>query len=76
VAIILSGLFGVVAAITLAPLAREIELTLFQTGGSAGTFDNRHIVLSIAIDALLLVMIAFISAILISRANRLRWPKR
>jgi hypothetical protein len=76
VAIILSGLFGVVAAITLAPLAREIELVVFQTGGSVNTFDSRHIVLSIAIDALLLVLVALTSIALITRANRLRWPKR
>ncbi len=76
VAIVLSGLFGVVAAIALAPLAREIELTLFRTGGSADGFDDRHIVLSIAIDALLLFLVASMSAFLILRANRLRWPKR
>lgn len=75
VAIILSGLFGVVAAITLAPLAQELELAVFQTGGSVSTFNSHHIVLSIAIDALLLVMVAVISTLLITRANRLRWPK-
>jgi hypothetical protein len=76
VAIILSGLFGVVAAITLAPLARDIELTIFRTGGSAGTFDSGHIVLSIVIDLLLLTIVGSIAGVLISRANRLRWPKR
>jgi hypothetical protein len=75
VAIILSGLFGVVAAITLAPLAHEIELTVFQTSGSVSTFNNHHVVLSIAIDAVLLAFVALISFILITRANRLRWPK-
>jgi hypothetical protein len=76
VAIILSGLFGVVAAITLAPMARDLELTVFKTGGSVSSFDNRHLVLSIAIDVLLLVFVALTSAILIVRANRLRWPGR
>lgn len=76
VAIILSGLFGVVAAITLAPMARDLELTVFKTGGSVSGFNDRHLVLSIAIDALLLVFVALTSAILITRANRLRWPRR
>jgi hypothetical protein len=75
VAIILSGLFGVVAAITLAPLARDIELSIFRTGGSASTFDSSHIILSIAIDLLLLTIVGSVAGILISRANRLRWPK-
>ncbi len=76
VAIILSGLFGIVAAITLAPLAHEIELTVFQTNGSVSTFNNDHVVLSIVIDVLLLLVVALISFILITRANRLRWPRQ
>ena len=76
VAIILSGLFGVVAAITLAPMVRDLELAVFKTGGSVSDFDNRHLILSVAIDSLLLVLVAFTSAILIARANRLRWPRR
>jgi hypothetical protein len=76
VAIVLSGLFGVVAAITLAPLARDIELTVFRTGGSPSTFDARHVVLSIVIDVILLTVVGLIASVLISRANRLRWPRR
>ncbi|HWY90126.1 MAG TPA: hypothetical protein VNY31_05585 [Solirubrobacteraceae bacterium] len=76
VAIFLSGLFGVVAAITLAPLAHEIELAIFQTGGSVSGFNDRHIVLSIGVDVLLLLVVAAMSFGLIARTNRLRWPKR
>lgn len=76
VAIVLSGLFGVVAAITLAPLARDIELSVFRTGGKPSAFDSDHVVLSIAIDVLLLAVVALIAGLLIARANRLRWPRR
>jgi hypothetical protein len=76
VAIILSGLFGVVAAITLAPLARDVELAVFRTSGSPSAFDDHHLAVSIGIDALLLVLVALVSLILITRANRLRWPRR
>jgi hypothetical protein len=76
VAIILSGLFGVVAAITLAPLARDLELAVFRTSGAPSTLDDHHVAVSIGIDALLLVLVALVSLILITRANRLRWPRR
>jgi len=75
VAIVLSGLFGVVAAVTLVPLAREIELAIFKTRGTVGTFDAQHLILSIGLDVLLLVLVGVISAVIIRRANLLR-PKR
>jgi hypothetical protein len=76
VAIILSGLFGVVAALALAPLARNIELTVFRTSGSPSTFDSHHLVLSILLDILLIAVVGSIAGFLISRANKLRWPRR
>jgi hypothetical protein len=76
VAIVLSGLFGVVAALTLAPLARELELTLFATRGTAARYESLHPILSIVIDLILLVIVGSVSAIIIARANRLRGVKR
>jgi hypothetical protein len=76
VAIVLSGLFGVVAALTLAPLAREIELAVFRTRGTASNYETVHPVLSIAIDAVLLFVVALVCVFLIGNANRLRRARR
>jgi hypothetical protein len=75
VAIVLSGLFGVVAAITLVPLAREIELAVFKTRGTVETFSAQHLILSIGLDVCLLIVVGTMSALIIRRANLLR-PKR
>jgi hypothetical protein len=76
VAIVLSGLFGVVAALTLAPLAREAELSLFSTRGTAAQYESIHPLLTILIDLILLLAVGSVSALIVTRANRLRGVKR
>lgn len=76
VAIVLSVLFGVVAALTLAPLAREAELSLFSTRGTATEYESIHPLLTILIDLILLLTVGGLSVFIVTRANRLRGVKR
>lgn len=75
VAIVLSGLFGVVAALSLGGLARRFELLGFATSGDPGSFDSRHLGLSIAIDLGLLVVIGILVTFVIRYAGRVRGPR-
>ncbi|HEY8304006.1 MAG TPA: hypothetical protein VIG42_05385 [Solirubrobacteraceae bacterium] len=75
-AIVLSGLFGVVAALTLAPLAREIELSMFRTRGTAASYEFTHPLLAISIDLILLATVGCVSVLIVTRANRLRGVTR
>ena len=75
VLILLSTLFGVVAALSLASVVRLIAHGAFGVGGPTTDFENRHVTLSILIDVGVILVLAVVSFVVMRRANRLRPPR-
>jgi hypothetical protein len=76
VAIILSALIGVVAALSLGSLVRRLDLVTLRTSGDAGDFESLHPVVAIGIDLALLLIVGLIAGAMMRYANRLRGQRQ
>jgi hypothetical protein len=68
--VVLTALFGVVAALTLGPLARRVAIEITHSHTSPSRFDDAHPAWAIGIDLVLVLLVAVIAARVIARARR------
>ena len=69
--VVLTALFGVVAALTLGPLARRLAVELSGSRAAPSRFDDLHPGWAIGIDGVLIALVAIIAATVIRRARRI-----
>ncbi len=69
--VVLTALFGVVAALTLGPLARRLAVEVSGSRAAPSRFDDLHPGWAIGIDGVLIALVAVIAATVIRRARRI-----